>query len=431
MLATISITFAGLTILGLPIALAIGSSAIVYIVFIERLPMDVVIRTMFYSLDSFAFLAIPLFMLIGSICDRSGLLDKLVQWLLLVIGWAKAGMAYVTVLANLVMAGVSGAAVADMASLGPIQMKLMRDRGYPNDFSAVLNAASAVMGPIIPPSIAMVVYALAAGNISIGGLFLAGAIPGALLGLGLLILAWFKTRHFDLKPTVLPTAPREYAVGLIKSTIEVTPLLVLPVIIVGSIITGLATVTESAALGAAYILLVAVLQRRLSLYEFRRCVIYSGVMTASVGLLIATGALVGWILTRNRVTALLAETMIAMSSDPLVFLILVVALALLLGMFLDPNVIIITLTPLLAPIAATYGVDQFQFAIVFILTVEIGLITPPVGYLLFIGSSISNEPLQRIFVSIIPFVIVEMIVVALVVLFPPLATWLPAVLGFS
>ena len=430
MLTTISAAFLALSLAGVPIALALGAAATLYIVAVEGLPIDLIIRTMFYSLDSFAFLAIPLFMLMGAICDRSGLLDKLVRWLSLLVGWARAGMAYVSILGNMIISGISGAAVADMASLGPIQMKLMRERGYPNEFAAALNASSAVMGPIIPPSIAMVIYALSAGNISIGGLFVAGILPGVLLGVSLMALSWWKIRKLNVQPIPLPATVSEFATSLLSSTIEVSPLLVLPLVLIGSIVTGIATVTESAAIGVAYVLVVAVYQRRLSIREFARCVIYSGVMTASVGLLIACSQILGYILTRNQITAMLADFMIGLSSDPFVFIALTAVFAFVLGTVLEPNVLIVTLTPLLVPIADAYGINQFHFAMVFILTVEIGLITPPVGTLLFMAATFAKLPLDKLFRAIWPFVFVEMAVVVLVVIFPGLSTWLPEFFGF-
>jgi tripartite ATP-independent transporter DctM subunit len=431
MIGIIGGIFAGSALIGVPVAFAVGLAGAFYIVIWEGLPPGVLARIMFYNLNSFAFLAIPLFMLIGVLAEKSGMLDDLVQWLRLFVGRLRGGMAYINVLASMVFAGVSGSAIADVASLGPIEARLMRRYGYRDEFTAALIASSAIIGLIIPPSLGLVIYALAAGRVSIGGLFLAGAVPGVLLGGVLLVLSYLMTRgnpDIDVRERMpLRKLLREMAV----QTWRMALFLVLPVIIIGGIVGGVATVTEAAAVGAAYIGIVGgLVLRRLSPRDFIDALVWTGLMTAVVGMLIAGGSTIAWILTRNQATAQLADYLTSISTDPLFFMLVVAVALFIVGMFIDVVMAIIALAPLLAPVAELYGVPTLQFGLVFILAIEIGLITPPVGYLLFMTAAITDVKIERLFVSILPFVLGEFLVVIAVILWQPLTTWLPGMFGF-
>lgn len=432
MVTAISLIFFVTAICGTPIAFAAGIAGAAYIVLWEGLPPDVMTRIIYYHLDSFPLLAIPLFIMLGAFAEKAGMLDGLVRWLLLIVGRMRAGMAYVNVLASMFFAGVNGAANADVASLGPLEMKLMRRCGYDDRFSASLVAASAIAGPIIPPSIGMVVYALAGGNISIGGLFLAGAVPGVLLCGTLLVLSYFLTRKGDLILGRDKMAAPEWMRAFWKECTGIIHILILPFFIVGSIVSGMATVTEAAAVGAVYTLLVGMfIMRTLRWQQIFDSVVWAALMSAVVGMLIGGGALIGWILTRNRATAQLAEYLISISSEPLFYLIAVSVALFIVGMFIDVLVAIIALAPLLAPVADTYGISSLHFGLVFILSIEIGLITPPIGNLLFMTSVISGVRIEHLCISILPFVFFESLVVVVAILWPPLTLWLPGLFGFQ
>jgi tripartite ATP-independent transporter DctM subunit len=272
----------------------------------------------------------------------------------------------------------------------------------------------------------MVIYALSAGNISIVGLFLAGIIPGGLIALGLLIISWQKTRqgHFETQP--FPKLGE-----LARHTIEVLPLLLLPLIIIGGVTGGIFTVTESAAIGTAYAIFIGFfITRELTLYDVYKSMIYSAEMSAVLGLLMGAGAIVAWILTRNQAAAELTAFLSQFSQDKMVFLLISVAILFLIGLFMDATAVIIALAPLLAPVALNFGVDPLHFGVVFVMTVMIGMITPPVGIILFITSAVADIKFERLAWAIIPFVIAEMIVVLLVVFFPSIATWIPRAAGF-
>ncbi len=432
MVGALTAGFAAAVLVGTPIAFAIGLVCAVYIIMVEGLAPGVVIRTMFYSLDASVFLAIPLFMMMGMFCEKSGLLDDLIKWLEFLVGRLKGGIAYVNVLASMLFAGVSGSSVADVASMGAIEATLMRKAGYDPAFAAGLTAASAVIGIIIPPSIGMIIYALAVGQISIGGLFLAGVIPGIGLGIALLGLSAIHVHgHAGIRArekSARGTALREFVVR----TRRVAGFLVLPFCVLGSILLGIATITESAALGALYILLYgAFITRQITFRIIFETLVWTAKMTSVVAMLVATGALLGWILTRNDVTALVANQMIAITQDPTLFMLIVAATLLVLGMFLDPVALTIALAPMLAPVAQTYGISPLHFGLVFILTVQIGMITPPVGTLIILTSVIHEVPYATLCARIWPFVFAESLVIVAVILFPALTTSIPALSGIG
>ena len=247
---------------------------------------------------------IPLFVVIGYLAERAGLLSDLVAWLLMLLGRLKAGMAYVNIVNSMFFAGISGTAVSDVASLGRIEIKLMEEAGYPRAHSAALTAASSICGPIIPPSVAMIIYALAAGNVSIGGLFLAGAIPGFVLGAGMMVMCWWHARKGQYG--ILQDRPPLR--DLLWQTARVAPLLILPLIILGGITSGVFTVTESAAIGVVYVLLIGFLYtRQLAWRDVRDAIVYSAVVSSVLGMLMGSGVVIGWILTRNQIGQQLAD----------------------------------------------------------------------------------------------------------------------------
>jgi tripartite ATP-independent transporter DctM subunit len=413
--------------IGIPIAFGMGLAGVSWILFVEGLDASILARRMHTALSSFPLLAVPLFIMIGFLADRSGMLPDLVRWLQLLLGRFKGGMAYINVVGSMVFAGVSGSAVSDVASLGRVEIEMMRQAGYPLPYSAALTAVSSIIAPIIPPSVAMVIYALAIGNVSIGGLFMAGVVPGVLMGAGLLAICWYKART-----GVYGTMVDRPGLGtLVRQTIHIMPLMLLPVLIVGGIVGGIFTVTESAAIGVGYTLVVGFgLTRQLRLKDLYDAAVYSAVVSSVLGMLIGAGAIVSWILTRNQVTQQLADYITTMTADPTLFMVVVAVALLLLGMVMDATALTIALAPLLAPIARIYGIDDLQFGVVFVLCTMIGLITPPVGIILAITATVARISFEAISRAIVPFVAWAIAVVALVVLVPPLTLALPRLVGF-
>jgi tripartite ATP-independent transporter DctM subunit len=425
-LAVLSFVFFVTILIGVPIAFALGLAGLVWIVFFEGIEVTVLARRSLTSLSSFPLLSIPLFIMIGSLADRCGMLPDLVRWLQLVVGWVRGGRAYVSIVGSMIFSGISGTAVSDIATLGRIEIQLMKEAGYPVPYSAALVATCAILAPIIPPSVAMIIYALAAGNVSIGALFLGGAIPGCMIGMGLMLMSWHKARS-GLYGYM---SPRPSLSVLLPQTFRIIPLLVLPAIILGGIVTGVMTITESAAVGVGYVLFVGfAITRKLRWTDLYETAVYSAVISSVLGMLIATGAIVSWILTRNQVTQQLADFLTSITTDPQLFMVAVTVALLLLGMVMDATAITIALAPLLAPVARIYAIDDVQFGVLFVVCSMIGLITPPVGVILAMTSTVANVSFEAISKEIFPFVVCCVCVVALLIYFPALTTWLPRKVG--
>lgn len=414
-------------LIGVPIAFGMGLAGSTWILFFQGIEPTILVRRFYFSLNSFPLLAIPLFIMLGILADRARMLPHLVVWLQMILGRLRGGMAYINVVSAMLFAGISGTAVSDIASLGRTLIQLMTRAGYPLTYSAALTSATSIIGPIIPPSVAMIIYALAVGNVSVGAMFAGGAIPGVLFGGGFLAMAWFKTRRGNYGVVQPWPAP----VDFLRQTVRVIPLLMLPVIIVGGIFSGVFTVTESAAVGVAYTMLVGFLSKpRLGLRDLYDATLYSAVISAVAGMLLGAGAIVSWIFTFNQVTQSLADWLTAMALAPSAFMLAVVVALLILGMLMDAVPIIIALAPLLAPIAAHYGISDIQFGLVFVVTCMIGLVTPPVGIILFMTSSLTGIKLEPLSLAVFPFVVWMAIVVVLMVFFPALTLWLPHLVGF-
>lgn len=425
-LVVIGLIFFVTVLIGVPIAFGMGLAGSTWILFFQGMEPTILARRFYYALNSFPLLAIPLFIMLGILADRAHMLPKMVVWLQMMLGWSRGGMAYLNTIQSMLFAGISGTAVSDIASMGRVQIQMMVRAGYPLAYSAALTAATAIIGPIIPPSVAMIIYALAVGNVSVGAMFAAGAVPGVLFGLGFLVMSFFTTRlgkYGTIEPW--PTW-REF--GL--QTLRVTPLLILPVIIVGGIFTGWFTVTESAAVGTAYTVIIGLLGKpRLRLKDIYDATLYAAVVSAVAGLLLGAGAIVSYILTYNRVTQDLVDILASFSVGPVGYMLIVVVVLLILGMLMDAVPIIIALAPLLAPIARQYGISEIHFGLVFVVTCLVGLVTPPVGIILFMTSSVCGITLEKLSLAVFPFVVWMTIVVVLMVFFPPLTLWLPRLVG--
>jgi len=426
-LGVLALIFFATLVIGVPVAFGMGLAGSTWILFFEGMEPTILVRRFYHALGSFPLLAIPLFIMLGVLADRARLLPQLVTWLQMLFGRMRGGMSYINVVAAMLFAGISGTAVSDIASLGRILIQLMTRAGYPVACSAALTAATSIIGPIIPPSVAMIIYALATGSVSVGALFAGAAIPGVLFGLGFMAMAWRTTRKQGYG-TIFDRPPPKV---ILRQTLRVVPLLVLPVIIVGGIFSGVFTVTESAAVGVAYTVIIGLLARpRLRFKDFYDAILYSAVISSVAGMLLGVGAIVSWILTYNRITQTLADIMVGLTSDPSMFMMIVVLVLLFLGMLMDAVPIMVALAPLLAPIAKQYGVPDIQFGLVFVITCLIGLVTPPVGVILFMTSTIANITLEKISAAVFPFVLWMIAVVILIVFIPPLTLWLPGILGF-
>ena len=427
MLSLVAIVLAVSMLIGIPIAFCFGLAGGIYALFWEGLPASLLMRRMFYALDSFPLLAVPLFIMVGDMSERAGLIPRLGAWLQVLVGWMRGGIAYMNVISMMIFSGISGTAIADLASLGRIMLGMMRRAGYDREFSCALTAANSIMGPIIPPSVAFIIYSLAVGNVSIVGMFLGGALPGFIMGMSLLFWSWYKTRKGSHVVVMQRPGLRQIA----TSTVQVAPILVLPLIILVGVVGGLVTVTESAAIAVAYVLLIGfTVTRELALRDIYHSIVYAATTSAVLGMLMGTGSIVAWIMTRNQATMHLTEFVTSLSSDPTIYMLIVFVALTFIGMFMDATAVIIALAPLMAPVALKLGIPDIQFGLVFCMTVLVGMITPPVGLILFLTCTIGEISFERLSRAILPFCILESLVILAAIFIPGVTLWLPRALGF-
>ncbi len=426
MLAILGLTFLATTLIGIPIAFSLGLAAIGSILAWGQVSLWLLPQRMFTGVDSFVFMAIPFFILAGELMTTSGILDRLVKFTDALVGHIRGGLAHVNIVASMIFAGISGSAVADAAALGAVLIPSMA-KEYDVDFGSGVCAGASTIGPIIPPSIPMVIYALAAGGVSIAGLFLAGVIPGVLMGAGMMTIAYViaRRRRYPVRPQALPL--RE----LLVRFWHVIPALLMPVIIVGGILGGVFTATEAAAVAVAYAILIGLfVTRELKWAHIPPALVRSGVTTSVVFMLIATSNAVSWILTTQQVPRLVANFLKAVAPSQWMFLLIINIFLLIVGSLVDLSAAMIMLVPILAPIAATYGVDPLHFGFVVVLNLVIGLLTPPVGVCLFVVTGIARISLERVVRAVWPFLLWQIVVLFLVTYVPEVSTAVPRLFGY-
>lgn len=410
--------------IGAPIAFAILLSIVGYLMQSDY-PLSLVATRIFSGLDSFAILAIPLFVLAGELMNESGITGRIIKFANALVGHMKAGLAQVNIWASVIFAGLSGSAVADTSALGRIFIPEMEKDGYPRDFAAALTAASSVIGPMIPPSIPVIIYALITTGASVPGLFLAGVAPGLLLAIGLSLYVRYRAGHYA------PRHPKVSARDRVKAFGKAWIPLFMPVFIVGSILTGVVTPTEAAALAAGYALIAGMFIMR-SLHANQLPGIFVRAMRDSSVILIIIGvvAAANWLLTFARVPQSLTALVLDQISDPWIFLLLVNVILLIVGLFLEGIAAMLILLPILHPIAMSLGIDPTHFGIVVIFNLMIGLITPPMGICLFVSNSIANVGMGAISRRIMPLFLVELLVLAIITFIPQTVTFLPRLFGY-
>ena len=427
MLTVMGLTFLATVLIGVPIAFSLGLAAVASMLVWGQVPLWLIAQRMFTGVDSFVFLAIPFFILAGELMTTSGILDRLVKFTDALVGHICGGLAHVNIVASMIFAGISGSAVADAAALGALLIPSMT-KEYDVDFGSGVCAGASTIGPIIPPSIPMVIYAFVAGGVSVAGLFIAGIIPGILMGLGMMAIAYViaRRRGYPVRPRSLPF--RE----LMTLFWKVIPAILMPVIIVGGILGGIFTATEAAAVAVAYAILVGFLvTRELKWQDIPPALVRSGITTSVVFMLIATANAASWLLTTQQVPRLIGQFLKAVAPSQWVFLLVVNIFLLIVGCLMDLSASMIMLVPILAPIAAIYGVHPLHFGFIVVLNLVIGLLTPPVGVCLFVVSGIARISLERIVRAVWPFLLWQMVVLALVTYIPPICMAIPQLLGYK
>jgi tripartite ATP-independent transporter DctM subunit len=418
--------FCLLAFAGMPLAFALGfaSLAALYAADFELVMLS---QRMLHAVDNFPLMAIPLFMLAGELMVKAGMMERLVNFANSLVGRVHGGLAHVTIIAGTILASVSGAAVASASALGSALVPSLR-KHYPDSFNCAVIASAANLGPVIPPSNAMIVYALMAGSsVSVGGLFMAGIVPGVLLALGFIGIASFISWKRKYPPTGEAFNARNAWVQFRKAHI----VLFMPIIVVGGIIGGVFTATEGAAIAVVYSALVGLLfTRKLRFSDLPGCLFRAAVTASMVGALIALAATVTFLLTIDMVPQQLADFIKGLTSDPMVFVLLTMLLLVVVGMFLESNAAYIMLVPLFVPIADAFGLDPLWFGFLFMFNLVIGMMTPPVGVLFFVMSGITRVPMGAIIRESMPFVVFQFAMLLLCVAFPSIVTALPRALGF-
>ncbi|MFV0490477.1 MAG: TRAP transporter large permease [Pseudorhodobacter sp.] len=415
--------FLALMLLRVPIAFALGISSLATVVYLD-LPMLMVAQRMINGLNSFTFLAVPFFILVGNIMTEGGISDRLVRLADVLVGRMPGGLAQGNVVASTMFGGISGSSVADVASIGSFLIPAMKKSGYPAGYSVAVTITSSVQGVLIPPSQNMIFYALAAGGLPISTLFLAGYAPGLMLGLALMVLCYVMARRHG-HPLGGRYSWREGSLIVIDAAIGLFTI----VIIIGGILSGIFTATESAAVAVVYALLVTGLwYRSLDRKAMGRIFATTLRTLAMVTAIIMTSAVFGFLLSFLRVPAVLAEAIFAISDNPIFVLIAMNVLLLILGMLMDMGVLILLLTPILLPIVTKVGVDPIHFGVIMILNLGIGLCTPPVGTSLLVGSGIARIPLESASRSLLPFYLAMIVVLLLVTFIPAFSLTLPALM---
>lgn len=423
------VVFGVLLLAGVPIAFTLGLAAFAALA-VSLSPgsaATVLAQRLATGLDSFALLAIPFFILSGNLMNRGGIAARLVDLAKVVVGRLPGGLAYVNVLANMLFGAVSGSAAAAAAANGGFMAPLMKREGYDRDFGAAVNISSAVTGLLIPPSNVMVVYSLASGGVSIAALFVAGYVPGILLGLVLMLVGGriAKARGYPVGERVgLPAA--------LRILWSATPSLALVLIVMGGIILGWFTPTEASAVAVLYTFVLAVLvYREVKWTDLPRLVADSAATTAVVLLLIGASMGLSWVLSSANIPQAVTAALLELTENKLLLLLLINVLLLVVGTFMDMTPAVLIFTPILLPVVQKFGVDPIHFGLIMIFNLCIGLCTPPVGSVLFIGCSVAQTTLRQVIRPLLPFFAAMVIVLLLVTYVPALSLWLPSLLGLK
>lgn len=423
MMVLLIVLFLAIMLIGTPVGFAMGALTNISFAFLGG-DQSMIAQKLFSGIDTYTYVCILLYILATDLMSVGGITSAIVNFCEKLVGHIKGGLAHVNVLASMLFAGLSGSAIADASGLGPLEIQLMTDGGYDRDFSAAVTAASAIIGPIIPPSNIMIIFAGCIGSVSVGKMFLAGAVPGILLGIAYMILCYFMAVKYNM-----PCREKPYSLKIIARSLRDTlPALLLPVIIMGSIISGICTATESSALAVTYAIIVSLFKRKLTWKSFSAACIRSAKATANVLFIIAVSTAMGWAITTLQIAQALAAFCLQFITSRFFFLLFMNILLLILGMVLDATPAILLMVPILWPVAQTYGIDSIQFGIIMCLNLMIGNLTPPVGMMLFVISNVGKVKLSSLYRAILPFVAVAVVALILVTYIPAFSTFIPNLL---
>ena len=448
---------------GIPVAIAMAGASMIYLFWQDTTPPFVVIHRMVSGIDSFPLLAVPFFILAGNLMNNAGITNRIFNYALALVGWLKGGLGHVNVIGSVIFAGMSGTAIADAAGLGTVEIKAMKDHGYSSEFAVGVTAASATLGPIIPPSLPFVIYGMMA-NVSVGALFLAGILPGVLMALlmmltvayfahknkwgadvkfewprvikalietgvvvGSPLLLWFLITRLGFPPrsTVFAGLVLLFVADRVFAFQAVLPIMT-PVLLIGGMTTGLFTPTEGAIAACVWAMVLGLLwYKTLSWKMFVKVCLETVETTATVLFIVAAASIFGWMLTATGVTAAISEWVLGFTKEPWVFLLLANALMLFVGCFLEPTAAITILVPILVPICQKLGIDLIHFGLVMVLNLMIGLLHPPMGMVLFVLARVAKLSVERTTMAILPWLIPLLGSLVIITYFPKVVLWLP------
>ena len=420
-------SFVLLLALGVPIAYSIGiSGMLTLLVNIMPVPtFTTIAQRMATGLDSFALLAIPFFVLAGTLMNRGGIAVRLIDFAKVLVGRLPGGLAFVNILANMLFGAISGSAAASASAIGSFMSPKMEEEGYDKSYSTAINVTSATTGLSIPPSNVLIVYSLAAGGLSIGALFIAGYVPGILTGLALMAVA-SAIAHRRNYPRAEKTSLR---FALIKF-LDAIPSLGMIIVVIGGIIAGVFTATEAAGIAVVYALILSFIYREISFKDLPNIIIRSVVTSCIVLLLVGTSIALSWVMSFLNLPQTISAALLGLSENPIVILLIINLILLAVGVFMDMTPAILIFTPIFLPIALNMGIDPVHFGMIMVLNLSIGLVTPPVGTLLFVGCSISKIGIEKVIRPLLPMYAAMFIILMLITYIPELTLWLPEFFGF-
>ena len=416
-----------LMLLGFPVALSMGLTSVLTLGALRgftEIPWDIVAQRIMYGVTNFTLLAIPFFILAGRLCNEAQITDRIFEFAKTMVGHFKGGLGHVNIMASMIFAGMSGSAVADAGGLGNMEIKAMVDEGYDLEFSTAVTAASATIGPIIPPSIPMVIYGAMAGE-SVAKLLIAGFVPGLLMGLAMMALLVAMAPRYGWRAKSRASLPQ-----LIAAAKRGTLPLLAPVILIGGIVTGVFTPTEAAAVAVCYALFMGIVYRTFTWRSLLRVFKESMLDTAIILFIVGASSIYSWVIARYQITDFIVNWMGSVVSSPLMFLFIVNLFLLLVGCFIDATPALFILVPIFMPMVKQFGIDPIHFGVIMVFNLMIGLVTPPVGTVLYTLNRVTGISLERISIAMLPWYIPLVLTLVVIVLFPGLSVWLPnAILG--
>jgi TRAP-type transport system large permease protein len=411
-----------LLVVGVPIAYSLGISGFLYFAVLRPELLQILPQRLFAGMDSYSMIALPLFCLMGFLMNSGGITRRLIDFSMLFVGRLRGGLGLVNVFASMVFGGISGSSVSDTASIGAVLIPEMKEKGYSGEFASGITVASSTMGMIIPPSVPMVIYALVAEE-SVGRLFLGSAIPGLMIGVIMLIITFVYSYSRKLPKEEISMSAKEKLITVGKSMLAI----IMPVFVIGSVLLGIATATESAGIAVLYAAVIGFfIHRKLKLKDIPPLIKKAVITSANVMIIIALSKLYIWILAIERIPDLVAGSVAAMNIPPFMILLLVNAIILIAGTFIDVSPAILLLTPVFLPVAHAFGITSIQFGAMLITGLAVGLVTPPVGMCLNVASAISKLSIGRIFKAAVPFLAANIITLLAITFIEPLTMWLPS-----